>query len=116
SNGDGVNAVQYQLGSWNTTTQTGVIQLDAQSLTTNIVPVYYLYYGQDTPTDGSSSLTIVTPEQCVIHRADPSTGRLPILDAVEESPAAVSPSQQVAATYGAQVILYWRIPRATYAP
>ncbi|MDX5317926.1 MAG: hypothetical protein LPK38_00990, partial [Actinomycetes bacterium] len=73
---DGVTPLTYAWSGFNATNKTGTIQIDAAPtpVSADRCVLYWLYFDTDTPTDGSSAVTIASPLTAYLDvaRPDPS--------------------------------------------
>lgn len=93
---DGVTALSYAWSGFNKTNKTGTIQIDAAPtpVTADKCVLYWLYYDADSPTDGSSAVTISGPLTAYLDRTRPDPVRT--FDAAPQVPGATAPAQRLA--------------------
>lgn len=107
---NGVNTVQYTAG-FVVASRSGTVSLDAVSLTTDIVPIYWLYWKQGTPTNNETALTIASAESLMMLLADPeSEGVVIDADAEEPPDSTASPMQRLRKATDTDLVVWWRIP------
>jgi len=74
---DGVTAISYAWSGFNKTNKTGTLQLDGAPtpITADKCVMYWVYYDIDSPTDGSSAVTIASPIDAYVDMGRPDPAR-----------------------------------------
>lgn len=89
---DGVTALTYAWSGFNKSAKTGTIQIDGVTvpLAADRCVLLWLYYDADSPTDGSSAVTISSPLTGVLDMARPDPGAtVPVR---QQAPGSTSPA------------------------
>lgn len=93
---DGVTALAYAWTGFNKTTKSGTIQIDGAPTpnTAGKCVLYWVYYDTDSPTDGSSAVTIASPLTAAHERTRPDPART--FAAAPQPPGALTPLYRMA--------------------
>ena len=99
---DGVTALTYQRQTWTPASKAGVLEInDWAPNNADCVAVAWVYWGNASAADGSSSFTASSPNTGILQLAAPGAIRV---RAIREAPGALKPSQVI--TKGSQETLH----------
>lgn len=104
---DGQTLQSYAWQSFTYASRTGVLEIDGATLSSTAgMDCLWLYYGNDSATDGSAATTIASARSGYIELGRPSTH---IIEAQPESPGTTRPRARIQKTSDEQLFVWWRI-------